>query len=152
MKLCFNNDYHSRYNHYEKILNKLTNKTFKLLKVNNHYIIELNFVNNSTIKKINKQYRHIDKPTDVLSFAFLETQKDEVKIKSPKDEYLGIIVISIDKIKSQAKEFKHSFQYELCYLYVHGLLHLLGYDHVHNAKEKKTMFDLEDKILKGEKL
>jgi len=152
MILSFNNSYDKSYNKYKSILEKLTLKTFKLLKIKGNYLIELNFVDNKTIKKINKQYRKIDKVTDVISFAFLELKKHEVKIKSKELQIFGEIDISIDKIKSQAKEFNHSFKYELVYLYVHGLLHLLGYDHIKNEKDSKIMFALEDKILKGEKL
>lgn len=152
MQISFNNNYDRKYNKYLSTLTRLTNKTFRKLKVKGNYIIELNFVDNKTIKQINKQYRKKDKITDVISFAFLELQKGEVKIKSKDPQFLGEIDISIDKIISQAKEFKHSFQYELVYLYIHGLLHLLGYDHVHNEEEKEVMFSLEDKILKGEKL
>lgn len=152
MILSFNNSYNLQFNKYESLLKKITLKTFKTLKIKENFVIELEFVNNAKIKKINQQYRHIDKATDVLSFAFLELKKGEIKIKSNEPQFLGEIIISLDKIKSQAKEFNHTFSYELVYLYLHGLLHLLGYDHVHNQKEAKRMFDLEDKILRGEKL
>ncbi len=152
MLISFNNNYDKKYNKYLPTLKRLTNKTFNLLKVKGNYVIELNFVDNKQIKKINKIYRKIDKVTDVISFAFLELKKGEVKIKSTQPQFLGEIDISIDKIISQAKEFKHSFEFELIYLYIHGLLHLLGYDHVHNEKKRETMFALEDKILKGEKI
>lgn len=152
MQLNFNNSSEKKYNRYQPILLKLTKKTFKHLKINNNYVIDLDFVTSSEIKKINYQYRKINKETDVLSFAFLELKKGEVKIKSKTPQFLGEIIISTHKIEAQAKELKHTFLYELSYLYLHGLLHLLGYDHVHNEKEKKVMFNLEDQILKGEKL
>lgn len=152
MKLSFVNDYSPKYATYLPTLKRLTNKTFKRLKIRDNYIVELNFVDNKTIQKMNREYRHIDKPTDVLSFAFLERKKGEVAIKSKEPQILGEIIISLDKIKSQAQEFNHSFSYELAYLYLHGLLHLLGYDHVHNEREAKKMFQLADTILTGEKL
>lgn len=152
MLISFNNNYDKKYNKYLPTLKRLTNKTFNLLKVKGNYVIELNFVDNTQIKKINEIYRKINKVTDVISFAFLELKKGEIKIKSTQPQFLGEIDISIDKIISQAKEFKHSFEFELIYLYIHGLLHLLGYDHIHNEKEKKKMFSLEDKILNGEKI
>lgn len=152
MQLNFNNSSDKKYNQYQPILLKLTKKTFKQLKIKDNYIIDLDFVTSAKMKKINYQYRKINKETDVLSFAFLELKRGEIKIKSNQPQFLGEIIISTHKIEQQAKEFKHTFLYELAYLYLHGLLHLLGYDHVHNEKEKKTMFTLEDKILKGEKL
>lgn len=152
MILSFNNSYSKKYNTYKTTLERLTNKTFKMLKIKNNYVIELNFVDNKTIKKINKTYRKIDKVTDVISFAFLELDKNEIPIKSKEPQFLGEIDISIDKIISQAKEYKHSFKYELVYLYIHGLLHLLGYDHVKNKKDAIIMFQTEEKILENEKL
>ncbi|MCQ2794651.1 MAG: rRNA maturation RNase YbeY [Bacilli bacterium] len=152
MQLNFNNSSDKKYNKYQPLLLKLSKKTFKHLKIKDNYIIDLDFVSAAEIKKINKQYRKIDKETDVLSFAFLELKKGEIKIKSKEPQFLGEIIISTHKIEAQAKEFKHTFRYELSYLYLHGLLHLLGYDHVHSEKEKRIMFTLEDKILKGEKL
>ena len=152
MQLNFNNSTNKKYNKYQPILLKLTKKTFKNLKIKGNYIIDLDFVSAAKMQSINKKYRQVDRETDVLSFAFLELKKGEIKIKSNKPQLLGEIIISTHKIEAQAKEFKHTFLYELAYLYVHGLLHLLGYDHVHNKKEEKEMFLLEDKILKGEKL
>lgn len=152
MQLNFNNSSDQKYSKYKTILLKLTKKTFKQLKINDNFIIDLDFVTSTQMKKINYQYRKINKETDVLSFAFLELKKGEVKIKSKEPQFLGEIIISTHKIEVQAKDFNHTFTYELAYLYVHGLLHLLGYDHIHNEKEKKIMFALEDKILKGEKL
>lgn len=152
MQVNFNNSSDKKYNKYQPLLLKLSKKTFKYLKIKDNFIIDLDFVSATRIKQINKQYRKIDKETDVLSFAFLELKKGEIKIKSKQPQFLGEIIISTHKIEAQAKEFKHTFTYELAYLYLHGLLHLLGYDHVHNEKEKKIMFTLEDKILEGEKL
>ena len=152
MQLNFNNSSDKKYNKYQPLLLKLSKKTFKYLKIKDNFIIDLDFVSATRIKQINKQYRKIDKETDVLSFAFLELKKGEIKIKSKQPQFLGEIIISTHKIEAQAKEFKHTFTYELAYLYLHGLLHLLGYDHVHNEKEKEIMFTLEDKILEGEKL
>lgn len=152
MQLNFNNSSDKKYNKYQPLLLKLSKKAFKHLKIKDNFIIDLDFVSATKIKQINKQYRNIDKETDVLSFAFLELKKGEIKIKSKQPQFLGEIIISTHKIEAQAKEFNHSFTYELAYLYLHGLLHLLGYDHVHNEKEKKIMFTLEDKILEGEKL
>jgi len=92
----------------QKIANSLTNKD-----------IELILVDDLEIKKINKKYRNIDKPTDVLSFPFKDTP----------GAILGIIVISLDQALMGAKRFGHSIDDEIALLFIHGILHLLGYDH-----------------------
>lgn len=103
-------------------------------------------VDNKTIHEINKQYRNIDRPTDVISFA-LEDEKKEI----PKGKrILGDIYISIDKAREQAKEYKHSLTREICFLSVHGLLHLLGYDHM-KEKDEKIMFKKQEMILNGKR-
>lgn len=99
-------------------------------------------VDNEYIHKLNKEHRGIDRETDVITFA-LEDYKDITY-----DDYrlLGDIYISIDKAKSQAEEYGHSFLRELSFLAVHGFLHLLGYDHM-NEEDEKIMFTRQEKIL-----
>lgn len=109
----------------EKITQKLTNK-----------IVELLFVNNDEIQKLNKEFRGKDKPTDVLSFPLEETPG------SP----LGSIVISIDKVKEIAQKMEHSPQDEIALLYIHGLLHLLGYDH---ETDSGQMRQKEEELIKA---
>ena len=100
-------------------------------------------VDNDYIHKINKENRGIDKETDVISFAL----EDEDSVKLPIDiRILGDIYISIDKVISQAKEYSHSEKRELCFLGVHGLYHLLGYDHM-SEEEEKIMFEKQEKVL-----
>ena len=107
----------------------------------------MSIVDNRYIHKINKKYRHIDRPTDVISFAFLDAEDNYDKILfSPGPVVLGDIYISLDKAKEQAEEYGHSLHRELSFLFVHGLLHLLGYDHM-NEKEEKEMFQLQEEIL-----
>ena len=91
---------------------------------------------------LNKTYRNIDRTTDVLSFAL----NDGGAFPGPIN-VLGDIYISIPKMKEQAKEYGHSEKRELSFLAVHGLLHLLGYDHTLGEKEEKEMFDLQKEIL-----
>lgn len=91
-------------------------------------------VTNHEIQKINNDYRHIDQPTDVISF------------EDGEDNYLGDIFISVDRMMSQAIEFDHSIQREFAFLICHGLLHLLGYDHL-NPEEERVMFDKQDELL-----
>ena len=99
-------------------------------------------VDNEYIHKLNKEHRGIDRETDVITFA-LEDYEDVTY-----DDYrlLGDIYISIDKAKSQAEEYGHSFLRELSFLAVHGFLHLLGYDHM-NEEDEKIMFTRQEKIL-----
>ena len=98
--------------------------------------------NDKSIHEINKEYRGIDRPTDVISFAL----EDNKQINIPEIRVLGDIYISYDKVKSQALEYNHSEKRELCFLAIHGLLHLLGYDHMVKEDEDK-MFKLQKEIL-----
>ena len=99
-------------------------------------------VDNSYIHQLNKEYRHIDRATDVISFA-LEDTKD---ITYENYRLLGDIYISIDKAKEQAEAYGHSLKREFCFLAVHGFLHLLGYDHM-TEEDEKIMFGLQEDIL-----
>lgn len=101
-------------------------------------------VDNKRIHEINREYRGIDRETDVISFA-LEDNKDVIY-----DDFrlLGDIYISIDKATSQATEYGHSLLREICFLSTHGILHLLGYDHM-NEKDEQEMFKLQNELLDG---
>ena len=99
------------------------------------------FVNNDYIHKLNKEYRNIDRETDVITFAL-----EDDKTFNPEERILGDIYISIDKAKSQSIEYGHSLMRELCFLSVHGMLHLLGYDHM-NKDDERVMFKLQEDIL-----
>ena len=101
-------------------------------------------VDNERIHEINREYRGIDRPTDVISFA-LEDSED-VPIEGYR--ILGDIYISLDKVKEQADAYGHSFKRELCFLAVHGFLHLLGYDHM-EKDEEEIMFGKQEEILNG---
>ena len=99
------------------------------------------FVDNDYIHKLNKEYRNINRATDVITFALEDNMDIKLDIR-----ILGDIYISIDKTKEQAQEYGHSFFRELSFLTVHGMLHLLGYDH-QNEQDEKIMFSLQDEIL-----
>ena len=99
-------------------------------------------VSEDKIHEINKEYRGIDRPTDVISFA-LEDNKD---IEYDNYRLLGDIYICDNKVFDQAKEYGHSVKRELSFLAVHGLLHLLGYDHM-KPEDEKVMFGLQEEIL-----
>lgn len=98
-------------------------------------------VDNEYIHRLNRDYRHIDRETDVITFAL-----EDDKTFNPKERILGDVYISIDKAISQSIEYGHSLNRELCFLAVHGLLHLLGYDHM-NEVDEKVMFGLQGEIL-----
>jgi len=119
----------------------LIKKTEKALKFKKNVNLGLILVNDQEIKKINKIYRNKNQATDVISFAFNESEKN------PKENYLGEIFISFDTAKKQAQDLNHSLEYELKFLFTHGLLHIFGYDH-HTDKEENEMNSVADKILK----
>ena len=112
---------------------KLEDVTFNLIIVDNEYIHELN-----------KNYRGIDRETDVITFAL----EDEDSIIVPEEEgrNLGDIYISIDKARSQAEEYGHGLLRELSFLAVHGFYHLLGYDHM-TPEDEKVMFKKQEEVL-----
>ncbi|MEI7885644.1 MAG: rRNA maturation RNase YbeY [Clostridia bacterium] len=96
--------------------------------------ISLSFVDNQSMQLLNKEYRGMDSPTDVLSFALREGDEQLI---SPTEgpELIGDIIISVERAISQAAEYDHSLERELCFLFTHGLLHLLGYDHLNSHEE-----------------
>jgi len=126
-----------------KEIEKLLKYALEYKKLEN---VEFNiiFVDNETIRNINKEYRNIDRETDVISFA-LEDNED---MKFEFGRLLGDIYISIPKMKEQAKEYGHSEKRELSFLVIHGLLHLLGYDH-ETYEEEEVMFKEQELILDG---
>ena len=99
-------------------------------------------VDNEQIHEINREYRGIDRPTDVISFAL----EDDKSFNRTDIRVLGDIYISIDKVRSQSVEYGHSFKRELYFLAVHGFLHLLGYDHMEKDDEDK-MFKKQEEVL-----
>lgn len=109
--------------------------------------LSVTFVGNDRIQEINREYRGIDRPTDVISFALEEKGEGETEVRGiGLPRILGDIIISIPKAEEQAQEYGHSFSRELGFLAVHGLLHLLGYDHM-TAEEEKIMFARQKEIL-----
>lgn len=109
----------------------------------NNVIFNIIVVDKDTIHSINKQYRGIDRETDVISFAL----EDDKVVKEPDGiRVLGDIYICLDKVKEQSVEYCHSFKREFTFLAVHGLLHLLGYDHM-KEEEEKVMFAKQEEVL-----
>ena len=106
--------------------------------------ISVTFTDNENIHVLNREYRNVDRPTDVLSFPMYE--KDELA-EAPSPVALGDIVISLEKAVSQAEEYGHSFERETAFLTVHSMLHLLGYDHERSEAEERDMFARQEEIL-----
>ncbi len=135
---------------YEKIIKRVLEQCFKEEKMlDSKLYITITLTNPDNIKEINKEYRNIERATDVLSFPMFEKDELEEKIKNKDFKYpdvLGDIIISIEKVEEQAKEYEHSFERELSYMIVHGFYHLMGYDHI-KEEDKKQMRPKEEKIL-----
>lgn len=114
----------------------------------NNIVIDVTIVGRNTIRELNKEHRNVDRVTDVLSFPLLENE--ELKSDLMHDENiqteLGDIVICKSRAIEQAKEYGHSLERELCFLALHGFLHVLGYDHM-QKEDEMVMFPLQDKIL-----
>ena len=116
-----------------------------------NFEISVLIVDNSFIKELNRNYRNVNKETDVLSFPIFEFKNGKLleDIVIMEDEIpLGDIVISIEKAAQQAKEFGHSLEREIAYLTVHSVLHLLGFDHI-EEDDRKVMREYEEQILQS---
>lgn len=153
IELTFSNSCDEKYDIYEDKFIKLSELVFNHLKLDGYFIYEVNLVDLDFIHKLNREHRNIDRPTDVISFAFEDEVDGSYKINKDINipRVLGEIFISIDKAKEQSISYNHSFEREMSFLFVHGLLHLLGYDHM-NKEDEEVMFKLQDEILDPLKL
>lgn len=134
---------------YEHLIMDLLEYAGKELSLAPDTEMSVTIVDNQEIQEINREYRHKDQPTDVISFAIEDNPEDiflpeEFAMEIPRD--LGDIFVSIDRAKEQAEEYGHSLKRELGFLVVHGFLHLNGYDHM-EPEEEKEMFALQNQIL-----
>lgn len=127
----------------EGMLNALIPHIKAFLKKEKPLILSCTIVDDAEIWKINREYRTVDRPTDVISFAYDDDSSDA---EEPFDD-LGEIVISLDTAKKQAAFYKHPVERELAFLFIHGFLHLCGYDHMKSEKDAEVMFDLQNRIL-----
>ena len=139
-----------------EIINDTDNEVLELEKLNSYidYVVkelelekcEFNIIiiDNERIHEINNMYRGVDRETDVISFAL----EDNMDVEYKDFRLLGDIYISIEKCYQQAEEYGHSREREICFLATHGILHLLGYDHM-EPDDEKEMFDLQNKLLDG---
>lgn len=143
MSILINNEYNVEIN-FSNDFNNLYKITKNILNINKDYELSVSFINDKEIKEINKTYRNIDSTTDVISFAMLDNEDLNDKFNSELD--LGDIFISVDTAIIQAKNLNQSLKVEIRFLFVHGLLHLLGYDHQIESEEEE-MFTLQRKII-----
>ena len=140
---------------YESTIKKVLKECYEVENlVNSKLIITVTLTTPENIRKINNEYRNIDRATDVLSFPMFEKDELDKKIKEQDficEDVLGDIIISVEKVEEQAKEYGHSFERELSYMVVHGFYHLMGYDHI-EEEDKKIMRPKEEKILNDLKI
>lgn len=123
------------------ILNKVIEKTLEMENAKDS-IFSVIFIDDEKMRELNKTYRGIDKTTDVLSFAYEDNENMEYVVR-----HLGEIFVSIPRMMEQAKEYGHGYLREIAFLVVHGLLHLLGYDHTRSKEEEKIQFEKQELVL-----
>lgn len=143
MEITFYNRTNLDLDSYETLYKKVAASAEKRLHLKNQ-CISVTFVRSVTIHKINRDYRGIDRPTDVISFAV--NDNDTGFELEEETEDLGDLFINVDYARKQAKEYGHSMEREMAFLFTHGLLHCLGYDHM-KPEEEKVMFGLQKEIL-----
>lgn len=139
----------------KKLLKKVEKAVFERVGQENFFSVDLAVTDGDTVRQFNREYRGIDAETDVLSFPYFDKLHLPVKKEDFTDEAfdgkhvaLGSIMISRERAAKQAEEYGHSFERELGFLTCHGLLHLLGFDHM-TPEEEKEMFGLTDDIMNG---
>ena len=134
----------------EELIKKVVSKVLTEESIIEDVDVYITLTNNEEIHKINKEYRNVDRPTDVLSFPMYDREEIyRLKKDYESDEIekiLGDIIISVEKVREQAEDYGHSFERELAYLVTHGCLHLIGYDHMIDD-EKEIMREREEDIL-----
>ena len=130
---------------YQQIYLEIIKETVNELEIDEDLELSCILVDDQKIHEINKEYRNIDRSTDVISFALEDNEQYYV---SGMPRSLGDIFISIDHAKMQAEEYGHSLKREMCFLFTHGLLHLLGFDHM-EAEDEKEMIAMQKAILEA---
>ena len=141
---------------HEDLIDRVVDKCFEIENLDeNKVYVAITLTTPEEIREINKEFRKIDKETDVLSFPIFE-KKDidmlrkngEIVDEDMPQDVLGDIIISMKKVEEQAKEYGHSVERELAYMVVHGFYHLMGYDHM-VEEDKKVMREKEEKVLES---
>ena len=141
IEMNFKNQTHYKTQSYKKDFLEIAEYTLSLFKIKKDVELSVNIVSKNTIQEINKTYRNLDKITDVISFEFDEGLNEY-------DGYivLGDIFICHSRANIQAKQYGHSIRREMCFLFTHGLLHLLKMDHL-NEEDEKKMIKMQNKIM-----
>ncbi len=150
MELSFDCGPYPDYESLEKEYRSIMETAFSLLGVKANYEVDVSLVDARTIQDINRDYRKVDRVTDVISFAFEDDDSPSSLILGEVPKMLGEIFICVPRALEQAKEIGNSEERELSFLFVHGLLHLLGYDHM-TPEDERIMFPLQEKILQAYK-
>ncbi len=123
-------------------MRKVLQKAAELYGLSEGVEVGVTFLDDAAIQELNRDYRDKDRPTDVLSFALNEGDEPEI-VDAPEEELLGDILISLETTARQAEEYGHNLERELAYLTVHGMLHLLGYDHEEPADQAEMRLEEE---------
>ena len=135
---------------YEETISKVLDKCFEVEHLPKEYfLVSVTLTNPENIKRINNKYRNIDESTDVLSFPMFEKEELDKMINEQNWKYsdiLGDMIISIEQVETQAKDYGHSFERELSYMVVHSFYHLMGYDHI-KEEDKNKMRPKEEYVL-----
>lgn len=131
-----------KYSEWSKIIETTLSKGAECQEIPSEAELGVTLGDDEYLQMLNREYRRIDRPTDVLSFALNEGEEDS----SDEEMLLGDIVISVDRVLSQAQEYGHSETRELAYLAIHGLMHIVGYDH-EKPEDKKEMRAAEEEVL-----
>lgn len=135
----------------EKIIHTVLTEAAQIYGLNEADELSVLLCDDAYIHELNRTYRHIDRPTDVLSFALNEDDSLDEAVpmeigENPERNLLGDLIISLDRMRAQAKEYGHSEERELAYLTIHGCLHILGYDHM-TDEDKSEMREEEEFVL-----
>lgn len=141
LQINYQNQTSYKMSDYYDVFNKIARCTLKKFNMKGNIELSCTFVSKNTIKEINSTYRHIDKVTDVISF-----ENDEGFEKYDGFIVLGDLFICVSKAKSQAKNYGHSMYREVCFLFTHGLLHLLKMDHL-NKEDEEKMIAMQNEIM-----
>ena len=147
MEVVFDNPYGKDFDWLEGRYTEIAKVAFTYLNIKENYEVDVSLVDDETIHQVNRDYRNVDRVTDVISFAFNDDKDPKDQINSlDVQKMLGEILICLPQAKRQAAEIGNSLERELSFLFTHGLLHLLGYDHM-TPEDEAIMFPLQEKIL-----
>ena len=147
MEVVFDNPYGKDFDWLEGRYTEIAKVAFSYLNIKENYEVDVSLVDDETIHQVNRDYRNVDRVTDVISFAFNDDKDLKDQINSlDVQKMLREILICLPQAKRQAAEIGNSLERELSFLFTHGLLHLLGYDHM-TPEDEAIMFPLQEKIL-----